>query len=374
MTKTTAPLAASTAPAAGFLGVDWARVDRVLLVGLIAVFAIMDIRLLQIGLAAQPPGLDFLPLWTGARVDPSRIYDFAYLTDQQNWLFAGKVRPFIYPPSALLFFKFFGLMPFWPAYIVLVGGTGALFLWVSRRLGADWRLVLAAMPVVLAALVGQATFLIGGLVMAAVMARGRPVLSGILFGLAGAIKPQMLVLLPLALLFEGNWRTFWATGLTAAACGVVSLLFGASWIGWLEALPKFTQLVERDPSLVATMLTPYARWGHATLLFTVPAAIAGIWLAFRSGDFAQRTLALLGGALMVSPYAMHYEIALVVPAVLALRRPLVWTLPFWLALIYYPCGPAALIIAMTLLFISLWQDIPRTSRLVLPRWRRPQKA
>jgi hypothetical protein len=336
-----------------FAEVDWRRVDRWLLLALIAAFLLSDLQLLRAALPAQPFGNDFLPLWTGARADPARLYDFGYVTDLQSWLYADKVRPFVYPPSALLLFKPLALLPFWPAYIALVALSGALFLWTGTKLGADGRLLIAATPLLLVAMAGQVTFLVGALVMAAVMARGRPLLSGLLFGLAGAIKPPLLVLLPLALIVEGNWRTFLATGATALACGLLSLPFGASWPDWLAALPKFSQLVANDPGLVATTLTPYAQWGAWSYLFSVPAALAAVWLAFRRGDPAQRLLALLGGALLVSPYAMNYAIALVIPAVLALKRPLVWSLPFWWALLYFFSGPLPLIIAMTLLFVSL---------------------
>lgn len=340
-----------------FAGVDWARVDRWLLLGLIAAFLLSDIQLLQAALPRQPFGNDFLPLWTGGRADPSRLYDFGYITGQQMWLYADKLRPFVYPPSALLLFKPLALLPFWPAYIALIAASGALFLWTAVKLGADGRPLLAATPLLLVAMAGQVTFLIGALVMAGIMARGRPVLAGVLFGLAGAIKPQLLVLLPLALIVEGNWRAFWATGATAALCCAVSLLFGASWIDWLQALPKFSALVRDDPGLVATTLTPYAHWGSLSLIFTIPAAIAAIWFSFRHGDRAQRVLALLGGALMVAPYAMNYEIALVIPAVLALRKPLLWSLPFWWALLYFFSGPLPLLIAMALLFVSLWPHV-----------------
>jgi hypothetical protein len=366
----TSPTPLTARVAGHFAGVDWARIDRVLLLGLIAAFVLCDARLVQLGLAVQPPGLDFLPLWTGARVDPGRLYDFAYVTSQQSWLFAGKVRPFIYPPSALLLFKPLGLLPFWPAYVALAGASAALFLWAGRKLGADWRLVVVAMPVVLTVLIGQVSLLVGALVMLALMARGRPILSGVLFGIAGAIRPELLVLLPLALVVAGDWRAVWATGATAAACVLASLPFGASWIGWLEAMPKFTRLVEHDPALVAAMLTPYARWGHASLVLTIPAALAGVWFAFRSGGAAQKTLALLGGALLISPYAMQYQIVLLVPAVLALRKPLLWSLPFWIALICYACSPIPLIVAMMLLFVSLLPKIAETTGLAFPHsWR-----
>lgn len=336
-----------------FAGVDWRRVDRWLLVGLVAAFAISDLRLLRDALSTQPFGADFLPLWTGGRADPARLYDFGYITGHQTWRFADHVRPFVYPPSALLLFRPLAALPFWPAYIALTAVSGAFFLWAARKLGADWRLLVAATPVLLVALAGQLTFLIGALIMTALLLRGRPMLSGVLFGLAGAIKPQLLVLLPMALIVERNWRAFLATGMTAAACVAISLLFGASWTGWLEALPRFNEVVRNDPGLVATTLTPYAQWGAASFLFTIPVALTAIWFSFRHGDPAQRALALLGGALLVSPYAMNYEIALVIPAVLALRKPLLWSLPFWAALLYLVSGPVPLMVAMALLLVSL---------------------
>lgn len=334
-------------------GVDWARIDRWLLVGLSAAFVIADVRLLADTLSTQPLGADFLPLWTGARVDPARLYDFAYITAQQTWHFADHARPFVYPPSALLLFKPFALLPFWPAYILLTVVSGGLFLWAAGKLGADRRLLIAATPVLLVALAGQLTFLMGALVMGAVMLRERPWLSGLLFGLAGAIKPPLLVLLPFALMVEGNWRAIIATGATAAACAALSLMFGASWTSWIAALPTFSELVKNDPGLMATTMTPYAQWGAASLILTVPMALAAIWFSFRRGDSAQRVLALLGGALLVSPYAMNYQIALIIPALLGLRKPLVWSLPFWLTLLYFVSGPIPLIAAMALLFVSL---------------------
>lgn len=337
----------------GLERVDWRRIERIAAWALIAAFLLRGVLLCRLLLMAQPAGLDFLPLWTVARIDPARAYDFAYVTAQQAWLYVGDPRPFIYPPSALPFLRPFGALPFWVAYPAFVAMGGALFLWASRRLGADWRLLILPPPILLVALAGQVTFLIGGLVTAALTLKNRPLLAGVLLGVAGAIKPQMLVLLPLALIVERNWRTFVTTGATAALIALGAVLLGGDWGAWLAALPRFTALVAADRGLVATTLTPFAAWGVASLVVTVPIAAAGVWLAFRRGEAAHRVLALLGGALLVSPYVMNYEIALLVPAVLALGGLALWTFPFWLALMFFPYGPTPLIVAMALLFVSL---------------------
>ena len=53
----------------------------------------------------------------------------------------------------------------------------------------------------------------------------RPILAGICIGLL-AIKPQMGVLIPFALLAAGQWRTIWAAAATIAAMVAGSIPFG----------------------------------------------------------------------------------------------------------------------------------------------------
>lgn len=337
-------------------GVNWNRIERLVLVALIAGFILRDVMLLIEVLALQPLGVDFLPLWTGARASAARLYDFAYVTARQSWLYSHGLRPFVYPPTALIVLKPFGAAPFWVAYPAFMIASGGLFLWAAGRLGAPRWFLPFPKPVVLVLLAGQLTFLIGGLVMAAMALKNRPWLCGVLFGLAGAVKPQMLVLLPFALAVAGDWRAFVSTGVTAAALGLISLGFGVSWIEWLQALPRFHDLVQADVGLAATSLTPYAYLGPLSYAFTVPLALAGVWFAFRTDRAPERVLALFGGALLVAPYATNYEIALLIPAVLAMRKSILWSLPFWLAILVFPSGPTSLVIAMALLFVSLASD------------------
>lgn len=316
-------------------------------------FVVSSVELTLVLIDRQPLGLDFMPLWTAMQLDPSRVYDFTYVTLQQNWRLENGIRPFINPPTTLLLLKGFGWLPFPIAYPAFVFATAVLFAMGAARLGADWRLVMIPVPVVLVALAGQVTFLIGGLAMIALTIRGRPYLSGILFGIAGVIKPQMLILLPIALLAERNWRTMIATGLAALLLGALTLPSGAGWDDWLAALPRFQAYVAGNDSLVAMSASPYAHFGSASWLLTFPLAIAAVWLAFRRHDASLRILALLGGALLIAPYALSYELALLIPPMLAFEQKPRWSLVFWVVLLLNLSAPIVLCVATALLWKRL---------------------
>lgn len=273
----------------------------------------------------QIAGADFSCVWAGARSaisDPSRIYDFAHNSALQGWpLGEGRIRPYIYPPSALLVFAPFALPTYWLSFALWVALTGGFFLWASRRIGAPWPLVLLAPPVLLTAFCGQLPFLIGGLILTALSLPRRPILAGVLLGLAASVKPQFLVLVPIALVAEARWRTLFAAGATGLALFVASsIIWGPErWLEWLDALARFRALIFGDRGLTEDAITPYAalvalgvdgRW--AFLL--APAAVAMVWFGFRrTQDVADRSLLLFGATLLVTPYAMNYELALFAP-------------------------------------------------------------
>ncbi len=65
----------------------------------------------------QPLGVDLLPIWAGvhAAVErPADLYDFTAITHAQQWLLGAhsKIRPFIYPPSAVPVFLPFAVMDY----------------------------------------------------------------------------------------------------------------------------------------------------------------------------------------------------------------------------------------------------------------------
>jgi hypothetical protein len=323
------------------------------LAGAFLCFVVIDVQLILVLMDRQRLGLDFLPLWTAARLDPGRVYDFVYVTLQQDWQLEHGLRPFVNPPTTLLLLQGFGALPFNIAYPTFMIVSIAIFALGAKRLGADWRICLIPHFAVLAILVGQVTFLVGGLVMTALTMRGRPALSGVLLGIVGAIKPQMLVLLPIALLAERNWRTMIATGLTAIALMMLTLVNGASWSEWLRALPQFQAYITETRRFLSMSASPYAFVGPVSLFATVPVAASGVWLAFRQNDTALRVLALLGGALLVAPYALNYELTLLIPAILSYEKQPRWSLVFWAVLLLNLSSVVALGVAILLLWLRL---------------------
>ncbi len=168
---------------------------------------------------------------------------------------------------------------------------------------------------------GQTSFLVGGLVIAGLALRRRERIAGALFGLAAAFKPQLLVLLPLALVADGRWRTIFYSGLIGlSVCLTSAVILGpGSWIEWLKAVPRFQHIFFTTLS-VTRAVTPYA-WlvskgaSGAWAYLLVPPVAVGVWMTFRkTGRLAERMLALFGGTLLIIPYAMNYELALLVPA------------------------------------------------------------
>ena len=306
-------------------------------------------------LAYQPLGIDFMPMWAAAREvfsHPGRVYDFTALTRFQHPLmehFRG-LRPFVYPPSALLAFLPFSALPFEVANLAWTGLGLVAILWTMfGRLGSPRILTLFALALtpasVLVLVTGQVTFFVAAFTVAGLYwLRRRPALAGVLFGLAGALKPQALVLLPLALLATREWRALLIAGATVAATVLVSaLVFGVgAWSDWIAALPRFQRMVMGAEALERGMVTPTAL-GHTLkldpgaldtwrLVFGVGATVM-VWMVFaRTADPARRLAALLGGGLFVTPYAMHYDAALLAPAAALMlthrTAPGAWILAF----------------------------------------------
>jgi hypothetical protein len=304
-------------------------------------FAVLSAGTLML-VRLQVAGADFSCFWAGAKAAltaPQKLYDFNYISTLQGWpLGPDRIRPYIYPPSALFVFIPFALPPYWVGYGLWVLATGGLYVVAGRKAGTPWWFILLP-SVALVAYCGQVTFLIGGLTLLGLTLRGRPVVAGLLFGIAAAVKPQMLILLPIALIAMKDWKVMLWTGLTGAGLSLAAAgVWGVqSWLDWAAALGRFQHLIFNDPGLTEDAITPYAaltRFGldGAWALLLAPFVVAAVWAVFRRpSDLADRLIVLLGGALLISPYAMNYELALLAPAVglyLARRNH-----PAWLAFI-----------------------------------------
>jgi hypothetical protein len=316
---------------------------------------------------------DFTALWTAARAPHGQIYDPRALTDLQRPLTSAPgLRPFPYPPTLLPLLAAFGLLPFWVAMILWSGVGLALLLASLRRWLSSGELALVAVSpgVVYAALSGQTSLLLGaGVAWAVFTLPQRPRIAGAVLGLVAAVKPQLVLLAPLALAFQPPaLLAFGAAGL-AAALSALALYGPGLWIDWLRSLPQFLEIVSRDPQILSRNLSPAGQMiaaglgpGWLVRLAWGGLGAALVALAFRRPETPERRLgALVLGSILCAPYAMPYDAALLAPAaILLLRRPFV---PAILAfLVLWLSGLAMALLALCLMADLVWPRVWPTAR------------
>lgn len=278
-------------------------------------------------------GTDFISFWTSGRmlVAGTNVYDTAAHVAVQREFYAmpGEYTAFFYPPGFLPFVWPLGLLPYFPALAAWLAVTGAAFLaavraWF-RELGLKGPAVvlIAAFPPVFVTLThGQTSFLVAALLGGGLLLVGRrPWLAGILIGLA-TIKPQFGLLVPLALLASGQWRTIAGAGAAALAlAALAATAFGPQvWADWL-AITRTASTATADGNIgFAKMVSVFA----GLSLVGVPAAaaiavqvatslalaaavvVAGWRRAFTPGLAAL----VLAGAPLATPFVLDYDMVL----------------------------------------------------------------
>lgn len=219
------------------------RVMRLAWVTLVVlVLALFAVRLVADG----PYGKDFTSFLTGGRMllagQAGDLYDLAAQAKAQRpiagpYVYEGGVLPFIYPPYVAALFVPFALIPPDVAYYLWTTLQGVLLLvfvaWAMRSFG-EWRLdapralpfaLLAFQPVVETLLQGQTSIISLLLRWWALVAwhNERWAMLGVAVGLS-AFKPQLAVLLVVALLPERRWRALGYATLTQAVLWAGPLL------------------------------------------------------------------------------------------------------------------------------------------------------
>ncbi|MDM7930824.1 glycosyltransferase family 87 protein [Tabrizicola sp.] len=285
--------------------------------------------------------IDFRVFWAAARLamegDPLAVHDTARLaaahaTNPDSWM------PWLYPPGYLLLITPFGTLTFSVAYLVWTGLSLLAMVLAVRPFVAGvapiWIAMTLAPAYYPAFMLGQnSLFWMAGLLAALAALRAeRWVLAGLFIGLL-TLKPQLGVLLPVALLAMGAWRTI----LVAIATTVV-----------LALLPTLVYGVDYWPLLVATVTEQGSRMVYSlvdlflvispvyllALLGMAPAlalklqwvilglaalAVFALWRSERIG-FDAKAAGLLAAMLLSAPYLWYYEAALMAAIALFLLR------------------------------------------------------
>ena len=276
-------------------------------------------------------GRDFLNTWLGGRSaladGPAAWFDApVYNKFIREFIGAPYVHDYFwsYPPHILLFIWPFGLLPYFPAFLLWTFIGLATFLFAAAAGGVERKhlfFVAVAPAVAVNVFIGQngfftAALLIGGL---SNLDR-RPILSGVLFGIL-SLKPQLGLLLPLVLAMHGRWRTIAAAAVTVITLvAATALIYGVDiWIGYLvKVLPQQYYLQEHQSGLLFRMVPSIfygARvmglplglaWVLQAILSTVGLA-AVIWTFWRRRDPVLSTALLITAIFLISPYSLSYD-------------------------------------------------------------------
>jgi len=322
-----------------------ARSYSLILLGLCAV-AIVGWIALSDGLIdrnGKPVGTDFSNVYAAGRLTwqgrPAEAYDPPLQHAAEKAVFGGREVPFYgwhYPP-------FFFAVAFLVAAVPYGWG---LSIWLATSLMAylatmrailprpETLLIAAAFPAVFVNIGhGQNGFLTTALLGGALhLLDRRPWLAGVLIGLL-TYKPQFGVLIPIALLAGGRWRTIGAAVTTSA--GLLALSFvalgGGVWHAFADSM-NFTQTVVLEQGgtgweKIQSIFSAVRMWGGSVqLAYAVQIALAAMlaaslaWLWRSDAAFELKAAALAVGSLLATPYVLDYDLVVLGIAVAYLAR------------------------------------------------------
>ena len=314
-------------------------------------------------------GGDFIGFWNAAhRV---RHGEIAAIYDPDTWhrILSNttgfiSISWFVYPP-----FTLFGLWPlgdatyneavlawslvplaFYFALIVLLAKRSGLGVGAGPACENDWSrkqayavLIAFSLPFLSANLFsGQTGTLIAVFFLGtAYFWPTRPILAGICIGLL-AIKPQMGLLIPFALMASGQWRIVAAAATTVLSLMVLSTIWlgAAIWTDYLRMSLLFGQFIGGGYDQIRQLaLAPYvslqgagmpaglAGFFHVVVSIAVLAAVIQAFWRWKSnrqesgkedGRLDLRLALLAAGTLLATPYSLSYDTPLLMLSVIPL--------------------------------------------------------
>jgi arabinofuranan 3-O-arabinosyltransferase len=279
-----------------------------------------------------PRCIDFGFFWLSGRLavagQTSEIFHFPAWSAVQGAFFSPGSCPnfnrFFYPPTLLFLTYPLGLMPYVVALGVWIVASctfylGAVYAIISKR-AALCAAASIAFVTLSNVLMGHNGFFSAALIgLSLVFMERRPVLSGVFLGLL-TYKPHFGLLFPIGLLASRNWRAIGSAALITAVLAVLAwIAFG--YEGWAEFINAFTErgsdlgpahgVHPRLQSIFGivywTGVSPWIAWS-AQLAVSVITTF-GIWILWAKPiSYNLKAAALCAGILLVSPYALFYDL------------------------------------------------------------------
>lgn len=291
----------------------------------------------------RPLGTDFSNVYSAGKMvlddRAAEAYTPIEQANVQQTLFNDPDVPFYgwhYPPFFLILATALALLPYSVSWLTWMALTMPLYVLAARRIISDKIAILATIgfPAVLVNFLhGQNGFLTAALIAGAMLClRSKPVIAGMLIALL-AYKPQFGVLIPLALLFGGYYRTFAvAAGTLVIMCALTTVLFGVDiWQAFFESR-HFTKIVILEAGStgwhkIPSVFSAVRMWGGSVALGYAAQAIvalsvlvASVWIWRSTADHDLKAASLIVGSLLMTPYMLDYDMVVLAPALLFLIR------------------------------------------------------
>ena len=287
----------------------------------------------------EPLGSDFVSFWSAGRLalqgHAAAVYDPAAHHAAEQAFFGRPLGwyAFFYPPIFLLACAPLGALPYFAALALWLTATFAALATALRALGPRLAtpLTLAAFPAAFTTIGhGQNAFLTAALLAgAALWLDRRPALAGALLG-GLAFKPQLALLVPVALLLAGRWRALAAMGATSATlAGLSALVFGLdAWTAFLAETPMTRATLEQGLVDPAKMQSVFAAvrvvGGSVGLAYAAQVVAAGgalVALA-RARPRSGRALVALASTLacLTTPFLLDYDLTLLAVPLVVLAQ------------------------------------------------------
>lgn len=298
--------------------------------------------------AASLP-IDFVAFWSAASLaaegEAVSAYDHAVLRVRQMLpeYAADAYFPWLYPGQFLLLLTPLGLLPFSAALGVFLAGSLSVYVlglakWRAASpggAGAAWNLAIGAPAVLSVAFAGNVSLLWAGLFLFALraIANGRVIAAGLFLALL-TFKPQLGLMIPVALAAAGNWRMIAAAaGFTVLLLAITTAVFGTGhWTAFVGPAAHLARLTHDDPMLSSTLVTWYglllqvgaevetALSIQAGWLLASAAAVAMAWRRSKPAGIDLQIATLAIATLTAAPRAHQYELLLATVAAYFLAR------------------------------------------------------
>lgn len=264
----------------------------------------------------------FAVLWPKAKA-----VDFAVFWRAVHALhpYAANEQPFVYPPTALLWFSPLTLVNVWPGYLIWTAVSVMAFagaaLWLYGR-GAMALGIIS--PAVGVGLIPGQTSLIAAAILFAAFATKCRYGRGFLLGALLTFKPQLAVVAPLFLIVSREWLALAVMALTSILIAfVATALFEVKiWSDWAQAIPAFQQIVaHRGLSMSAVSPAAFATSiGLPRLPVLLIGCAAALVIAVKSGNLSDRERATMiaTASLFAAPYGLRYDLVAIAPAMAAI--------------------------------------------------------